>query len=114
MAQYGQGDAMAEWHLKNLENGLMRRGWRIVAVHDGDGYRISASWSIQRSTRHAPLYIDFDGLDETGCLPVEQSYGCSIRDRKDSSLYFGKPGKRWRLELSAFLDRCDDAELERS
>lgn len=53
---------MSKPHLRELEEALNRKGWRIVAVHPGDDYRISATWEIQRSSRQASVFIDFDGL----------------------------------------------------
>ena len=85
---------MAQWHLDELQEFLERRGWRIVAQQAGDGYRISATWVIQRSTQLEPLLIDFEGLDDMKTLPLERSYGCHIRGCSLISLYFGKNGHK--------------------
>ncbi len=108
---------MSREHWQGLEAALGRRGWRIVAVHAGDGYAISASWEIQRSSRRPSLFIDFDGLDDMTCLPLEQSYACHVRGSSPrdgaSSLYFRPPNKSralWEKDLAAFvanLDRLD-------
>jgi hypothetical protein len=97
-------------HLRALEEALLRRGWRIIAVHPGDDYRISATWEIQRSSKQPSQFIDFDGLDDMVCLPLEESYACHIRGRshKDraASLYFRKPNKSrdlWEQDLAAFV-----------
>jgi hypothetical protein len=95
-------------HLQTLEEALLRKGWRVAAVHPGDDYRISATWEIQRGGS-PPVFIDFEGMDDTVCLPLEQSYGCRIRGRsakeEAAGLYFRKPNKSWRLweqDLAAF------------
>jgi hypothetical protein len=99
---------MSQEHLHDLENALTRRGWRIVAALPGDGYRISATWEIQRSTRQPSHFIDFAGLDPAGyCLPLERAYGCDVRGRPDVSLYFGKRREHWTNELAAFVAAPD-------
>jgi hypothetical protein len=93
-----------------MEEALRRKGWRVIAVHPGDDYRISATWEIQRSNRQPSQFIDFDGLDDMVCLLLEESYGCHIRGRsamdEAASLYFRKPNKSrglWEQELVAFV-----------
>ncbi len=100
-------------HLKSLEQALAQRGWRIVAVHPGDGIRISASWEVERSTQQASHFIDFDGMEPMGryCLPLEESYACRLRRRNDISLYFRRKivsrQEHWTTELETFLDALD-------
>jgi hypothetical protein len=98
-----------------LEEALLRRGWRVIAVHPGDDYQISATWEIQRSCTHPSRFIDFDGLDDMVCLPLEESYGCHVRVRspKDQAawLYFRRPNKSrdlWEQELAAFVLALDN------
>lgn len=101
---------MAVWHLDELRNALERKGWRVVTELPGDDYAISASWEIQRSgDPHKPV-IDFSGLDDMQTLPVDQSYGCEVRDT-DISLHFSRRGEngssartRWRKELNSFVE----------
>jgi hypothetical protein len=102
---------MSAWHLADLRNELERRGWRIVAELPGDDYRISGSWEVQRSTRRAPLLIDFEGMEGSGdsCLPMPQSYACTLRTQRHLSLYFAKSRMAWDEELAAFLDGLDVA-----
>jgi hypothetical protein len=54
------------------------------------------------------VLIDFDGLDDLVCLPLSQSYGCSVRGRPDLNLYFGK-GRRpqWGNDLRGFVEALD-------
>lgn len=104
---------MSQPHLRALEEALVRRGWRIVTVHPGDDYQISATWEIQRSGQPS-LLLDFDGMDEAGdnCLPIEQSYGCQVRGRSAIALYFRRVNKSrslWEQELAAFVLALDNA-----
>ena len=108
---------MAEWHLREIRNALEARGWRIVAEHPGDDYRVSATWEIERSTKRPRVFIDFDGLDDLAALPLEQSYGCDIRGHDSPGLYFGRKGKRgsirrqnWQTNLKQFLNELDRSE----
>jgi hypothetical protein len=101
---------MSKPHLRALEEALVRRGWRVVAVHPGNDCNISATWEIQRSSSHPSLFIDFDGMDDMNCLPLEESYGCHVRGRsaqdRGACLYFRKPNKSralWEQELAAFV-----------
>jgi hypothetical protein len=102
-------------HLKALEEALRRKGWRIIAVHPGDDYAISATWEIQRSGRQASLFIDFDGMEDMVCLPLEECYGCHVRGRsgldKTSWLYFRRSTKskdHWEQDLAAFVGALDN------
>lgn len=104
---------MSKPHLRELEEALARKGWRIVAVHPGDDYRIAATWEIQRSSSQPSLFIDFDGMGPEGdtCLPLEESYGCQVRVREKVSLYFRRVNKSrrlWEQELTAFVRALDD------
>lgn len=99
---------MAQWHLDELRIALERSGWRLTSELPGDDYRISGSWTLQRSGNTAGLIIDFEGLDDMKTLPVAQSYACSARGTP-TSLYFGRKGEkhsdtreRWSRELAAF------------
>src|SRR5262245_33525375 len=103
-----KGQGVAEWHLRELRDTLSRRGWRVLTEHPGDDYRVSGSWEIQRSTRAPPLIIDFDGLDDMACLPMQECYGCEVRGHQTSSVYFGKArGRRWLADLEAFVQSLD-------
>ncbi|MEQ1762409.1 MAG: hypothetical protein ABL984_04590 [Pyrinomonadaceae bacterium] len=108
---------MAEWHLNELRNAIERSGWRLVAEHPGDNYRISASWKFKRSDKEPALWIDFEGLDDLRTFPIEQSYGCHARNRASEGLYFRRKGssesvKReiWLRELKAFVSSLNGAE----
>ena len=103
---------MADWHLRELEEGLTRRGWRIDTVLPGNDYDISASWKIVRGD--AERLLDFEGLDDLDTLPLERAYGVRVRDREESGLYFGKqssdarPNRPWEHDLDAFVVALED------
>jgi len=110
---------MPDWHLQEIRDALESRGWRFVAEHPGDNYRISATWQIERSTKK-PIFIDFEGLDDLITLPLEQSYGCKVRGSDSHGLYFGRQGvggsgrrQKWQQDLQQFLVELDSFELER-
>jgi hypothetical protein len=102
---------MADWHLQEIRNALEAKGWRIIAEHPGDDYRISATWEIERSTKKPPVFIDFEGLDDLVTLPLEQSYDCRIRGHDSLGLYLGRKGEggsrrrqNWQNDLKQFLN----------
>jgi hypothetical protein len=113
---------MSQPHLQALERALNRKGWRIVAVLSGNDYNVSATWQIQRGASDPALLIDFDGLDDMICLPLEESYGCHVRGRpagdETASLYVRKPNRSrslWEQDLAAFvlaLDKAQDTARE--
>ena len=100
---------MGDIHLHELRCALEKKGWRLVSEEEGDGYRISAVWRIQRSTRAEPLELLFNGLDDLRTLPLEQAYGCEIKDRHEVSLYFGSM-KEFRNALPNFTSALDGVE----
>jgi hypothetical protein len=108
----GGGLLVSKPHLRLLEESLASKGWRVVAVHPGNDYDISATWEIQRSTSEPSLLIDFEGMDDMVCLPLEECYGCHIRGRREPSLYFRRVNKsrqRWEQELAEFVRSLDNA-----
>ncbi|MFV0680518.1 hypothetical protein [Ottowia sp.] len=106
---------MAQWHLDELHAALARRGW-VVGACVGDGHAISATWALQRAGDPRRIYIDFEGLDERGSLPVERCYACAVRGT-DLSLYFRRRGAdvraqaRWSDELRAFVADLDQVAV---
>jgi hypothetical protein len=82
-----------------------------MAVHPGNGYRVSATWEIRRGGQPS-LFLDFDGMAPEGdsCLPLEESYGCQVRGREILSLYFRRVKRsrvRWEADLAAFVVALD-------
>ena|SRR2546428_11882320 len=103
---------MSHQHLTALEQALGRKGWRIIAIHPGNDYNISASWEIRRRLSQESLFVDFYGLSEDGdiCLPLAESYACYVRGREFLSLYFRKVNRSrllWRRELKDFIQGLD-------
>jgi len=107
---------MAEWHLTDLRSALERRGWRFCGELPGDGRAISATWTFERSGRGPnELRVDFEGLDESRVLPLNESYACRACGT-GQSLYFRRRGdndpparERWVSELSSFVNDIDNA-----
>lgn len=105
---------MAEWHLDDLRNALIQKGWQIIAELPGDGRRVFTTWEIQRSTEMPSIYIDFHGGDGD-LLPLSEVYVCYVRGRYPfGGLYFGKRGdkpsrrrQRWNSELKRFIESID-------
>ncbi len=100
---------MGDSHLHELRTALEEKGWRLLSEEQGDGYRISGVWRIQRSTRVRPTEIFFEGLDDLQTLPVERAYACTVKDHKDIGLYFGSM-KEFRKVLPAFVYALDVLE----
>jgi hypothetical protein len=108
---------MAQWHLDELRGTLERKGWKITEL-PGDDYRLSATWSLNRSAQSPEAFIDFEGLDDMKTLPIVESYACSERG-KPNSLYFGRRGERhsrtresWKAELEVFVRAIDGVRTE--
>ncbi len=106
---------MADWHLEEIRNELEKFGWRFVAELPGDDYRISATWEFSRDKTEPNIIIDFDGLDDMNTFRLERSYGCSVRDRRTTSLYFSKKGEgnsptreTWRKNLEQFVREINE------
>ena len=98
---------MATWHLDELRRALERRGWRSIEL-PGDDYRISATWQLSRAGDDRVVHVDFDGLDDMQTLPIERSYGCSLRETGDG-LYFRRRRSHeiWLSELRTFVDSLE-------
>ncbi len=97
---------MAERHLDHIKDAPMQRGWRVSIAGDGNDYDTSGTWQINREAKVGPLHIDFNGLDDMSTLPVNEAYGCRVRERPDISLYFAKP-KTFNVDLEAFIEQLD-------
>jgi hypothetical protein len=98
---------MALWHLEKLRASLERRGWSCADL-PGDNYAISATWELRRPRDHRVLHVDFEGLDDMRTLPIEQSYGCKLRET-GAGLYFRRQRtvQLWEEELSAFVEALE-------
>ncbi len=103
---------MADWHLAELSQALSQAGWTIISQMPGDERKVSATWAIQRSTHHAPLLIDFNGLAEERCLPLTEAYGCAVRGITGHSLYFGRSSGQYTCDLGGFIGALSQLEIE--
>lgn len=101
---------MSEFHLQELRNGIERSHWLITSELEGNDNNISGFWIIERPARSHKLHIEFNGLDELGVIPMSKSYGCSIREYPEISVYFSRKGKSWPDELKTFLDKLKELD----
>jgi len=96
---------MSEIHLKDIRRSLERARWGVVEEQEGDDYRISAVWIVERPGGGSRFHLEFEGLGDTRTLPIEESYACSVREAEDVSCYFSRQGRSWPEELSKFEKR---------
>ena len=99
---------MSQIHLDDLRNTLERNSWVVSEELPGDGYRISATWVVQRPDGSGSFHIDFFGLDDMKALPIEQAYACEVRENGKIGAYFSKKGKSWPDELAMFVAGLDN------
>jgi hypothetical protein len=77
-------------HLKILETLFERNYWTVDRRAPGDDFSISEIWHLRRPKGTGTLTVEFDGLDDMVCIPVEKSYGCNVVEIPKSGLYFSK------------------------
>jgi hypothetical protein len=98
---------MSEQHLRDLRTQLEAAKWRIDRELPGDDRAISAVWEIAR-TGHATLFhLEFDGLHESGVLPIDRAYACHIREAPHIQAYFARINRSWGDELASFVEKLD-------
>ena len=103
--------SVTEWHLRELEERLLRRGWDIESLPEPDNVQIAGTWKIARGDRS--FVLDFQGFDDLVTFPIEQAFAVRVRDQH-VSLYFGKkptesrPNRSWEQDLAAFVSGLDD------
>jgi hypothetical protein len=98
---------MSEAHLVDLRNHLARHHWHIARELPGDGHRISAVWEIVRPSGVPSLHLEFEGLNEAAVLPLDQAYGCHVKEAADVRAYFARINRSWPEELDAFLGKLN-------
>lgn len=105
--EFSEGN-MPQHHLKALSQGLIQKGWKIVATRSLDEFPYdSNAWTIERGSAKMEIHFDrFGGMGDD--LPLLESYGCSVAGRDTISLYFSKPSKRWNDDLAAFIAALDE------
>jgi hypothetical protein len=101
---------VSDAHLKELRTPLEQNGWRVLLEKEGDDYRISGLWCIQRSTRVEPTEILFQSLDDMRTLPVERAYACAVKNHEEVGLYFGSMAE-FRKALPAFVRALDGLQV---
>lgn len=94
---------MALSHLHDLEKKLAAHGWRILAVREGDGFRISQYWDAANwKYPGRTITLEFEDMDDLHVLPVEKAYACAISG-SGASLYFYSARATWGQRLHAFV-----------
>ena len=96
---------MSETHLNDLRNEIENNHWVVSSELDGNDYNVSGIWVIERPDKSIKLHIEFEGLDETGVLPLNKSYGCKIQEHPELSVYFSRKNRSWPEELSEFINK---------
>ena len=104
---------MSTAHLDLLRKSLEKNNWVICEELPGNEYSISASWVISRPNGNSKLKLNFEGLDDLECLPIEQSYGCHVESSGNAGLYFSKISTSFPSELSTFIDNLSLLEATR-
>ena len=98
---------MSDFHLSDLRSILDSNKWNIVDEADGNDYNISAIWKIARIDGRCVQHLQFDGLNELGCLPVQESYGCTVMESPKISLYFSRKHRNWKDDLLEFMEKLN-------
>jgi hypothetical protein len=106
--------AVAEWHLRKLEQRLQQRGWQVIAVRDAESVQVSATWEVERG--ESRLLFDFFIDPELNGRAVEHAYAVVVRDHSGCGLYLGKkptearPNRPWEQDLTAFVAALDELQ----
>ena len=103
---------MSETHLNDLRNEIENNNWVVSSELIGNDYNISGIWVIERPDKNIKLHIEFEGLDETGVLPLNKSYGCKIQEYPELSVYFSRKNRSWPEELSEFINKLETLNNE--
>ncbi len=100
---------MAKWHLDELEQAVLRRGWRVEVKEDADHPVPDGVWSLKRGDRELLLEFSRFGGDGAALSDIGDCYSCDVASLKLSGPYFYKRGSlaKWRDELRAFVDALD-------
>jgi hypothetical protein len=102
---------VAEWHLDDLEQRLLERGWALVRETRWPlEERTTGTWEIARGERR--LHIDFDGIGDPDGLvfePPERGYGCDLREARVSLHFRRHRNEHWLADVRAFVAALDDA-----
>ena len=96
---------MSLFHLDELRKALGKKNWVLASESEGDDYKISAIWLVERLDGKYGFRLAFEGLHESGVLPIEKSFACHVESTPEISLYFHKPGIKWQKSLNSFMER---------
>ena len=102
-------------HLSELRAALADRGWRVIAerLRGEGGVQGAATWEVRRGDAGPLVFIDFAGLGGMGeDIPLEESYACDVRGRRNAGLYFRRINRSrelWLRDLAAFVDSLEAA-----
>jgi len=93
---------MSDIHLNDIRRSPEKAHWKVVEELDGDGYSVSGVWVVERPDGTSRFHLDFQRLDDMRTLPIEQSYGCAVRESPQVSCYFSRQARSWPQELADF------------
>lgn len=99
---------MSDIYLNDIRRTLEKSHWHVVEELDGDGYSISRVWVVERPDGTSRFHLDFEGLDDMRTLPIEQGYGCTVREAPHVSCYFSRQGRSWPHELADFAKKLKE------
>ena len=94
---------MSEIHLSDLRSQLENNHWIISNELNGNDYDISGVWEIETIDKKYRFSILFEGLEETGVLPLNKSYGCRVKEHPEIRAYFSRKSRSWPNELNEFI-----------
>ena len=82
--------------------------WVIASEFEGNEYDVSGVWQVSRPDGANKMHIEFEGLDDMNTLPVEESYGCRVKEAPNINLHFSRVGRSWSKELTKFINELND------
>lgn len=104
---------MSVRHLKGIEAALAAAGWDIQEKMSGDDHSIAEIWEIvSKKYPGLSIRLSFEGMDDLAVLPVEKSYACRVEGKENISLYFARSSRRWKTDLTVFIDALDRFRYE--
>lgn len=94
-----------EYHLTDLRKALENKHWTISGILEGDDYKTSGIWLLERFGEK--IEIHFNGLDDLECLPIEKAYGCDVITYPKVGLHFAPKNKSWKKLLQVFISEIE-------
>ena len=99
---------MSQAHLTELRKILENSHWVIASEFEGNEYDVSGVWQVSRPDGANKMHIEFEGLDDMNTLPVEESYGCRVKEAPNINLHFSRVGRSWSEELTKFINELNN------